>query len=584
MAQEIKSFGDHVAGFLRHIKLAIATFVGISLIGVFVALSLPDMYKSSAMIMIEEPEIPEALVRTTVTVYATKQISSLNERIMTTSNLVGIIEKFDLYPNERKGTPTRLLARQVRERISIDFINSEAMTPQGASRPFVAAFVISFEDEEPEKAQRVVNELVSLYMEENLKARTEQTSETKVFIDSEVEKLDALVGDLEQKLATFKEDNADSLPSLNMLNLQMMQRVDAQLMEVERRLFTIEDNRINIEAQLATVDRTQPVRLPDGQMVMQPADQMKALQTQLTMMEGRYSPSHPDVMKVKADIAALEERFGLNIEPAKLDDKIVAARANLAVAREAYGDGHPDVLAAQNALDELEASRQRYKSVEFDDYTDPDNPAYIQLQSQLESLDVDEQALIIERNKLRAQLGDYERRIMRTPQVEREMAALSRELNSVSNRYWVLRDKQFGAEMGQELEIQSKGERFALVEPADVPLRPFAPDRLSIILLSVLVGLVFGVAVTQVADALDDSIYGAGAIISIQGAPPLIEIPVMDVSGQGRGAAIRGAMARLPSLWIIAIPLSLVVVLLVVHFVVKPLDVLFFTAMRAVGL
>jgi len=582
MAQEIKSFGDHVAGFLRHIKLAIATFAAITVIGVVVAMSLPDMYKSSAMIMIEEPEIPEALVRTTVTVYATKQISALNERIMTTSNLVGIIEKFDLYPREREDTPTRLLARQVRQRIKINFINSEAMTPQGASRPFVAAFMISFEDEEPEKAQQVVNELVSLYMAENLKARTEQTAETKDFIDSEVEKLDSVVAELEQQLARFKEDNADSLPSLNMLNLQMMQRIDASLMEVERRIFSIEENRINIEAQLATVDRNQPLMLPDGQMVVGPADQLKALQTQLTMMEGRYSDSHPDVVKVRADMAALQERFGLNMEPAKLDDQIVAARARLAVAKENYGSSHPDVLTAQNELAELEASRQFYQELTSADFTDPDNPAYIQLQSQLESLDVDEQALVSERNALRAQLLDYERRLMRTPQVEREMAALSRELNSVSNRYWVLRDKQFGAEMGQELEMQSKGERFTLVEPADVPLRPFAPDRLSIILLSVLVGLVFGVAVTQVADALDDSIYGSGAIISIQGAPPLIEVPVMDVPNQG--GALHGLMARLPSLWVVAVPASLVVLLLVVHFVVKPLDVLFFSALRAVGL
>jgi len=579
MAQEIKSFSDHVSGFLRHIKLALATFAAISLIGIMIAMSLPDMYKSQAMIMIEEPEIPEALVRTTVTVYATRQISALNERIMTTSNLANIIEKFDLYPDERQSTPTRLLARRVRERIGVDFINSEAMTPQGVPRAFVAAFTISFEDEDPERAQQVANELVGLYMEENLKARTEQTAETKEFIDSEVEQLNRLVGEMEQRLAEFKEENADSLPSLNMLNLQMMQRVDSQLMEVERRLYAIEENRIAIEAQLATVDRTQPVRLPDGQMVMAPADQLKALQTQLTVLESRYSASHPDVIKVRADIKALEDRFGLNIEPAKLDDQIVAARANLAVARESYSEDHPKVQAAKADLETLEEKRRNYDKLDIDSFTDADNPAYIQLESQLATLAVDEEALKKERAELRGQLSDYEQRLMRTPQVEREMAALSRELNSVSNRYWVLRDKQFGAEMGQELELQAKGERFSLVEPPDVPLKPFAPDRFSIIMLSVLVGFVFGVAVTQVADALDDSIYGSAAIEGIQGSPPIIEIPVMAGPVEGRSLAFNAKYA-----WMASIPAAIIVLLLVVHFVIKPLDVIFFAVLRTLGL
>ena len=94
-AQQIKSFGDHYAGFLRHLKLGGATFAAILLVGLAVAFSLPDMYRSTALIMIEEQDIPSSLVQTTVTVYATRQITSLNERILTTSNLVNFIEKFD---------------------------------------------------------------------------------------------------------------------------------------------------------------------------------------------------------------------------------------------------------------------------------------------------------------------------------------------------------------------------------------------------------------------------------------------------------------------------------------------------------
>ncbi len=87
MAQEIKSFNEHYAGFLWHIKLALATCVGVIMIGLVVSFSLPDIFRSTALIMIEEQDIPTSLVQTTVTVYATRQISALNNRIMTDSNL-----------------------------------------------------------------------------------------------------------------------------------------------------------------------------------------------------------------------------------------------------------------------------------------------------------------------------------------------------------------------------------------------------------------------------------------------------------------------------------------------------------------
>jgi len=577
MAQEIKSFADHVGGFWRHVKLALATVAGIVLIGSFIALSLPDRYRSSAVILIEQPEIPEALVRTTVTVFAAQQIASLNERIMATPNLVDIIEKFGLYPEERKDRPARLLANRVKGRIKVNFITSE-LSAGGRQGPGAAAFSISFEDEDPERAQAVANELVSMYMAENLKARTEQTAETKAFIDVEVNRLDKRVGELELELSEFKRDNADSLPSLNMVSLNMMDRIDSKLLELDRQLYTIEENRVRIKAQLSTIDPTTPVRLPDGTMVMSPSDQLKALQTQLTIYQGRYSEDHPDVIKVRSDIAALEKRFGLDVEPAKLDDKIVAARAALAVAKESYSDDHPDVLRLQGELDELEVTRNRYDDVDLDDYANPDNPAYISLQTQLASLAIDEQALSQERQLLEADLIDYEKRLMRMPLVERELSALSRELNSVSNRYWVLRDKQFGAEMGQTLELQSKGERFTLIEPPAVPLRPFAPDRPSIFVLSLLVGLVLGVAITQLADALDDSIYSSAAVEMIQGSPPIVEIPVI-ASLDKQGLALN------PKYLVIgAIPVTIALLLLIVHLFIKPLDVLFFAGLRALGL
>ena len=78
---------------------------------------------------------------------------------------------------------------------------------------------------------------------------------------------------------------------------------------------------------------------------------------------------------------------------------------------------------------------------------------------------------------MRERLREYDERVLRAPSVEQEMIALQRELQSATERYFAMRDRQFGAEMGEALETQSKGERFALVEPANFPLEPSSPNR-----------------------------------------------------------------------------------------------------------
>ena len=107
------------------------------------------------MILIEEAEIPASLVRTTVTTYATQQISALNERIMTVTRLTEIIEKFDLFVEERRNTPIELLTDNVRRNVGVEFVNAEAITPEGRPQTFVVAFTVSYEDKNPAGASTI---------------------------------------------------------------------------------------------------------------------------------------------------------------------------------------------------------------------------------------------------------------------------------------------------------------------------------------------------------------------------------------------------------------------------------------------
>ena len=578
MATEIKGFAEHFSGFKRHLKLAAATFTAIMLFGIGFAMSLPDVYKSSAFILIEQPDIPEEIVRSTVTTYTARQLTTLNEKILTVSNLVRIIEKYDLYQARRQATPVELIAFDMRTKIGVDIQSRESTSSAGLPTQAVVGFQVSFEDEVPEVTKLVADELAGLYIEENLKARAAQTSETYDFLADEVTRLEGEIEVLESDLARFKVDNADRLPSLSGSNLQMMNRVDQDLLNIERSRASLDESRIAIEAQLATVEKTSPVRLADGSVALSPQDQLKSLQTQLSLYESKYSEDHPDVIAARRDIASLKARFGIDVDLIAMDEEIANTRKELALAEEKYSSDHPDVVQLEKKLANLQTERVDAEQRQMDADIVPDNPAYIGLQSSLDKLNAEEVALNLQEAELRARMADYEQRLMQTPRIEKELASLNRTLTSTSSRYWVLRDKQFAAKMGEALETQSKGEEMILLEPPRVPLRPFKPNRGAIIVLTFLFALVAGVGVTQLADALDKSIRDSAGIISVQGVSPLVEIPYIynDVEMAMSLKYRKVALASIP-----AVVISLI---LIVHFALQPLDVLFYSLVARLGL
>lgn len=578
MAQEIKGFAEHFDGFVRHLRLAAVTFVVIIGIGTGFAFSLPDVYKARGYILIEEPSIPEEIIRSTVTSYAASQLTILNEKILTIPTMIGLVEKFDLYPSKRRDTAVELLASDARMAVSVEIQTRESVTSGGMPGMRAVGFTVGFEDEDPAKALAVTEDLVTRYLEQNLKLRSEQTTETSDFLKEEVASLEEEIGELEGGLARFKEEHADTLPSLNALNMNMMTRIDGQLLQLEGELQVIEQTRISISAQLATLNPSIPVMLADGSFALSPIDQLKQLQSQLSIYEGRYSDDHPDVIAARRDIEGLRQRFGIDADLVLLDEDIVSAKADLAKAQEKYSPEHPDVMRLKRRLEELERMRVTESEKRLEGQVEPDNPAYIQLQSSLAVLDAEEQNLRDKIAELYADMADYEQRLMETPQVEKELAALQRTLSSTSNRYWVMRDKQFAAEMGETLETESKGEEMILLEPPRLPLLPFKPNRGAIITLAFLFAMVAGIGITQLVDSIDKSIRNSAAILAIQGVPPLVEVPYI-FSQQELMQAAKVRKFALAS----AAPAILILVL-IMHFTVLPLDVLWYALASRIGL
>ena len=577
-ADEEGGLGDFISALKRRKKLALIAAAVVFVLGAALTFAWPTVYTSTATILLEEPEVPEQLVQTTVTTFAAEQVQYINQRVMTRTNLANIIEKFDLYIDKRRYTPTLMLTDEVRENIVLDLINVELTDPRrGVPVINTIAFTIGFEDPNPETAQKVANELVSLYMEENVRSRTVQTVETREFLTKESALLETRVRELEEEVAAFKEDNEGSLPAIIPVNLTAMQRLDNQLLELDRELKRIEETRILLDAQLAQIEPTRPMILPDGSAAMSPADQLKSLQTRLATLKGIYSEDHPDVARTRREIDALRAETGLTADLTETTAALTDARTQLAVARKNYSEDHPEVIRLQRLVDSLidGITNQRDQS---DALIKPDNPAFIQLTAQRESLAANESALAATKRTLRLKLAEYEAQMLRAPRVEQELAAMQRQLQAATAQYYALRDRQFGAEMGEALETQSKGERFVLVEPPNAPLEPSSPNRPVLLLLLLVLAPAMGLALVPLREAMDNSVRGVKMLASIQGGPPIAEIPLIMTQHELSRARRNRILA-----WAGA-PATLLLLAVTLHFLYRPLDVLWFVALRKLGL
>jgi succinoglycan biosynthesis transport protein ExoP len=497
--------------------------------------------------------------------------------VMTRTNLAQIIEKFELFPEERKYLPTLLLVEDVQKDMSIDVIDVQQQGSGGQQITSTIAFRLGFEHEAPETARQVANELVSLYLAENVRSRTEKTAETSQFMQAEVDRLDAEVKDLEAQIAAIKRDNEGSLPELMTFNMQLMASLDNDIGEIDRQIQSLRENKIMLDSELALLNPIATQVSAEGRPISSPQDQLKALQTELARLEGRYSAEHPDVIRVRRDLEAVRAQLGADISLDQNNASLAQARIDLAKAKASYSADSPQVQSAERLVRSLEARaaeprRQGMGSLE------PDNPVYIQIRAQRESLDSTERSLVTKQAELRARRAEAERKMLKSSDVEKDLGALIRRLQGATFSYQNARERLVTAKMGQSLETQSKGERFALVEPPDLPLLPSSPNRPVLLALLIVLVLAAGLGWPQVAESMDEAIHSARAIERVQGAPPIAEIPLIETAEDRK----KERNTRVGVLLIA--PLIAGVILALIHFLWIPLDVLWYVGLRRMGM
>ena len=576
--EDEKGLQDYIAILKRNRNKILMIVIGLFVLTVAIALKWPATYKSTATILIEQQEIPQDLVRSTVTSYADQRIQVISQRVMSSVNLKKIIEKFSLYEKEKKTETTTTIMDDMREDINLEMISAEVVDPR-SGRPTEAtiAFSLSFQHKSPKVTQQVANELVSLYLNENLKRRTEVATEATEFLKLEGEKLKQQIYELETELALFKEKNAASLPELQQLNMQLMNRAEQQIMDLDRQINSLTERKLFLEAELTQIDPNMAIYSATGERIYGSQDRLKSLQAEYISLQARYSATHPDVVKMKKEIEALEKEVG-GVDKTEIQVRLKQKRAELATLKDRYSAEHPDVKKLQQQVKNLQAKLAQAPQAKTTLDAKPDNPAYIQLQSQLQAALSDLRSMRVSRQRLMAKVQDYETGLLKAPQVEREYLELVRDYESATLKYREVKSKQMEADMAQAMEKGRKGERFTLIEPPIFPEEPFKPNRIAIVFLGFILSMGMALGFVFVKEALNPAIYGYRAMQMATGAEPLIVIPYIE-----NDADIK--KARKLKLQVIISTFAVAIAAIgFFHFFIMPLDVLWYVVLRKMGM
>jgi uncharacterized protein involved in exopolysaccharide biosynthesis len=567
--------------FRRRVKPMLIAFGSTLALTLVTAFLWPPTYRSAGTVLIEQQEVPEDFVRAAVTSFADQRVRMISQRVMTTANLLEIINKFDLYPDRRKREPRERLLQRMRRDIGLEMISADVVDPrQGRATKATIAFTVSFESRYPAIAAKVANELTTLYLNENLQTRRQQAAETSGFLKAEAERVGAELADLDRRIANFKSEHADALPELSAVNIQLLTRADEELRSVAARVNSLDQQVVYLDAQLAQIEPTSSSFVEGGQRVVGTTDRLKMLRTQLASASALYGPEHPDVVRLQREIGGLQKEVGTADIANDLVRQLTQAKTQLAEARNRYSPEHPDVRRLERVVAAIESAMRlsSQTAASMLHVETPDNPAYIQIKAQREAAVNERASLLDQRAKLRARVADLETSLANAPGVEREYSVLLRDLQGAQIKYQEVRQKQMAAQVAENMETEQKGERFTLIEPPLLPEEPSSPNRPLVLILGLLLAMAAAVGLPLLLEAVDGRVRGRRDLTGLASVPPLAVIPFIESEEEGQASRRRLH-------WVLFVAaIACVALLLALHNLFRPLDVLWAILLRRFGI
>lgn len=432
---------------------------------------MPDVYRAQTLILVEPQKIPEEFVRSTISVDLERRISTVREQILSRTRLENIIHTFSLY--------SELVAVMPMEDVVEIMRNNIKVIVQGRD-----SFRIMFMGHDPYIVQKVTEKLTLSFIEESLMDREKQATSTLSFLDGELERIKKLLEEQEQKVRQFKQQHLGELPEQQDGNQRKLDRLQEQLQIHSVELAEAENRKIILQSALAELSSSSITQGGSGDVVSIDR-QIERLEASLANLRLKYTDAHPDVKKVLSDLEGLKKKRAGEVS---------------------QGNGDNYQVTSQNR----------------------------ELVSQLKKINLDINTLRLERSRTRAEISTYQRRVELSPKIESELQILTRDYEKSEEEYNEMLKKKQEALRAANLEIEQKGEQFKIIDHARLPISPYSPKRMRLVLLSMMLGLGVGLGAVFTAEHFDHSFRNAEDLEDTTQISVLAAVPMFTLNAPGQ--------------------------------------------------
>ncbi len=396
-------------------------------------------YTSQTLVLVEQQKVPDTLVKPVIAEDISARLASMKEQILSRSRLQPILERFNLFAGDHMNMDDRL--DLMRKNIDIKPIQSEMAHLPG--------FFISFKASEARTAQAVCEEITSMFVSENLRARADQTQGTTDFLRQQLDQAKRSLDDQDAKLAKFQQQYVGKLPGQEEGNMNMLNSLNTQLSASTQQIERMQQDKTLMEAMLTQQQRE--TATPETQKIAPQAQQteLQSLLSQEADLTARYTDDYPDVVSVRRKIKDLKHQM---------------AQA-------------PAVGSATSSV------------------AHTDSPDTQRLRLQIKALDMQIAQRKRDQSGTQGQVNLYQERISASPLVQEQYKNLTRDYQQAQAFYDDLLKKMNESRMASDLEHRQQGEQFRVMDAANLPDAPTSPKRPVFAAGGLIFGLALGLAI-----------------------------------------------------------------------------------------
>ncbi len=467
---------------------------------------IPSTYRSGTLILVEQPSVPEKYVVSNIDSDIQQQLDSITQQILSRTRLLRIIDHLGLYAQERKHKSPDDLVEVMRKDIEIEL-------SRGDDRK-LSAFNIYYASRDPKTAQEATAELANLFITENLEQRQQRSENTTNFLEDQLEQARSKLAQQEAKVRVFKDQHLGELPSQTQSNLQILSGLQNQVQANEDSLNRAKQQSTYLESLINQYRALDSGAKPggDGPAGLAEIDkELDRLKTQQADLSSHYTDKYPDLRKTREQIARME----------KMRERVIADMNR--------PTNSPSPEAVANAS------------------LDPKSAPLLELQSQLKANRVEIANRQAEIKDEQSKISQYQARLNMAPVMEQQFADITRDYDQSKIDYESLLKKRNESEMSTDLEKTQQGEHFRMLDPPNLPAKPYKPNRLLLCGVGLAVGFVFGGGFAFGQEKLSGKLYSEREIKKLIPFHVIAEIPpiesVEEQSSHRRDALIVGAAA-----------------------------------------